>query len=78
MKLTIQEDLSVRETEVLIRCTRLDQRLQKMVGQIRQYGTCLTGYQESRQFQLPLESVCYLESADGRTFLYQEKEVYTC
>lgn len=78
MKLTIQEDGSVRETEITIRCACLDQRLQKLVGQIRQYGFCLTGYQESRQFQLPLETICYLESIDGKTFLYQEKELYTC
>ena len=33
---------------------------------------------DSRQFQLPLESIYYLESTDGTTFVYQEKEVYAC
>lgn len=78
MKLTIHEDPSVHETEITIRCARLDQPLQKLVGQIRQFGSSLTGYQENRQFQLPLESICYFESIDGKTFLYQEKEVYLC
>ena len=33
---------------------------------------------DSRQFQLPLETIYYLESTDGTTFLYQGKEVYAC
>lgn len=78
MKLTIHEDPSASETEITIHCPCLDSRLQKLVRQIRQYSFCLTGYQDSRQFQLPLESIYYLESTDGTTFLYQEKEVYAC
>lgn len=78
MKLTIHEEPSVKETEITICCSYLDKRLQRLVGQIRQYSHFLVGYQESRQYQLPLESVFYLESTDGTTFLYQEKEVYAC
>lgn len=78
MKLNIQEDLSLDETEITIRCPYLNDRLKRLVGQIRQYGSCLTGYQEKRQFQIPLESIYYLESTDGKTFLYQKKEVYIC
>lgn len=78
MKLNIQEDLSLGETEITIRCPYMDNRLKRLVEQIRQYSSCLTGYQETKQFQLPLESIYYLESVDGKTFLYQKKEVYTC
>lgn len=78
MKLNIQEDLSLDETEITIRCPYLNDRLKRLVEQIRQYGSCLTGYQENRQFQIPLESIYYLESTDGKTFLYQKKEVYIC
>lgn len=78
MKLTIHEDPSADETEITIRCPFLDSRLKRLVHQIRPYDSCLTGYQDSRQFQLPLESIYYLESTDGTTFLYQEKEVYAC
>lgn len=78
MKLTIHEDPSAGETEITIRCPFLDSRLKHLVQQIRQYDFCLTAYQDSRQFQLPLESIYYLESTDGTTFVYQEKEVYAC
>lgn len=78
MKLTIHEDPSAGETEITIHCPFLDSRLKRLVHQIRQYDSCLTGYQDSRQFQLPLETIYYLESTDGTTFLYQEKEVYAC
>lgn len=78
MKLTIHQDRSVRETEVQIHCAELTARLQKMIEQICQFGFSLTGYQQKREFQLPLETICFIDSTDGRTFLYQEKEVYEC
>ena len=78
MKLNIQEDQSLGETEITIRCPYLSDRLKRLVEQIRQYSSCLTGYQENRQFQIPLESIYYLESTDGKTFLYpMEKPFFT-
>ena len=38
----------------------------------------LVGYQEQREFHLPLESIYYADSADSKTFLYQEQAVYQC
>lgn len=78
MKLTIHQDLSVPETEIIINCAGIDPRLQQLIEQIRQYGFTLTGYQENREFHLPPESIFFIDSTDGRTFLYQEKAVYEC
>ena len=74
MKLNIQEDQSLGETEITIRCPYLNNRLKRLVEQIRQYGSCLTGYQENRQFQIPLESIYYLESTDGKPFFTRRKK----
>ena len=38
----------------------------------------LVGYQEQREFHLPLESIYYVDSTDSKTFLYQEQAVYQC
>lgn len=78
MKLTIHQDLSVSETEITIHCASIDSRLQQLIEKIRQYGFSLTGYQENREFQLPLDTIYFIDSVDGRTFLYQETEVYEC
>lgn len=78
MKLTIHHDLSISETEITIYCASIDSRLQQLIEKIRQYGFSLTGYQENREFQLPLDTIYFIDSVDGRTFLYQETEVYEC
>ncbi len=78
MKLTIHQDLAIPETEIVINCAQMDTRLWHLAGLIRQYGFSLTGYQDGKEFQLPLEQVYYIDSVDGKTFLYLEKEVYSC
>jgi len=78
MKLTLIQDLAVPETEITIRCTGVDARLQRLIDHIRQYGFSITGYQENKEYQLPLETIFYMDSADGRTFLYQKESVYEC
>lgn len=78
MKLTIQQDPTVPETEVILRCPVLDPRLESLVAHIRQYSFVLVGYQEQREFRLPLESIYYMDSTDSKTFLYQKQAVYQC
>lgn len=78
MKLSILQDLNIPETEIIIKCSHVDARLQQLIDQIRQHSFSLTGYQEDREFQLPLEQIYFIESVDGKTFLYLEKEVYSC
>lgn len=78
MKLTIHQELDIPETEIIINCAHVDARLQRLIELIRQHGFSLTGYQEGKEFQLPLEQIYFMDSVDGRTFLYLEKEVYFC
>lgn len=78
MKLTIQQDPALAETEVILRCPVLDARLESLISHIRQYSFVLVGYQEQWEFHLPLESIYYMDSTDGKTFLYQKAQVYQC
>ncbi len=78
MKLMLIQDLAVPETEITIRCAGVDTRLQRLIDHIRQYGFSITGYQENKEYQLALETLLYIDSADGRTFLYQKDGVYEC
>lgn len=78
MKLIIHQDRQISETEITIRCAHMDSRLEQLAGHIRQFSFSLTGCQEDKEFQLPLEQIYFMDSADGKTFLYLEKEVYYC
>ncbi len=76
MKLTLYEGLPVQETEIDIRCRSVDGRLSHLIDHIRQYSFTLEGKIGERSHYLPLEEICYIDSADGRTFLYSGNQVY--
>ena len=78
MKLTIHQDPGIPETEIIINCAHMDVRIQHLIALIRQHSFSLTAYQEEKEFQLPLEQIYFIDSVDGKTFLYLEKEVYFC
>ncbi|MBD5506370.1 MAG: LytTR family transcriptional regulator [Lachnospiraceae bacterium] len=78
MKLTIHQDLDIPETEIIINCAHMDLRIQRLIALIRQHSFSITAYQEEKEFQLPLEQIYFIDSVDGKTFLYLEKEVYSC
>ena len=77
MKLTIHQDLKFSETEITVSCAAVDSRLERLIRLIRQHSFSLTGYADGCEYQLAAEQICYIESVDGKTFFYLEKEVYS-
>ena len=78
MKLTIEQNLDIRETEILVRCALVDDRLRVLLEQIRLYGFSIAARQGERRLQVALEDIFYIESVDDRTFLYVEGDVLEC
>lgn len=76
MKLTLREGLDLSETEIEIRCRIADPRLRRLIDYIRQYSFTLEGRIGETSYYLPAEEIIYIDSADGRTFLYSGKNVY--
>lgn len=76
MKLSINQSLEIKESEIIINCTVMDDRLKKLINMIRQYYFSLQGIKGSESYTIPLEEILYIDSADGKTFLYCSSEVY--
>lgn len=76
MKITVNKNLSITENEIIINCFTVDNRLQHLIDNIKQYTITLQGYQNNEIFQIPLEHILYIDSIDGKTFLYCSKQVY--
>lgn len=76
MKLLIEEGALVTETEVEIRCQFIDQRLQTLIQHIRQYSFSLECFKEQSTCYIPSEKIYYIESVDGKSFVYCQKSVY--
>ena len=76
MKLTIQQDISISENEIIIRCAHVDAGLQRMIDCIRQFSFSLEGVKDGQIYQVPLENILYIDTVDRSTFLYDEESSY--
>ena len=77
MKLSIHQDERIAETEIIINCAYMDERLQKLADYIRQFSFSLEGESDGKQYQIPIEQIFYIESVDNKTFLYDCERAYS-
>lgn len=78
MKLLIEQSLDCKETVIKITCGIMDERLKRLVEQIRLYSFSIIGKKEGASIPVPLEQIYYFDTAENKTFLYVEKDIYEC
>ena len=78
MKLTINQNGSQGESEIIINCPYVDKTLKKIINYITQFTFTLEGELDSKVYQLPIDSIYYMESVDGKTYLYDKANSYFC
>lgn len=78
MKLLIEQSLDCRETEIRITCGLMDERLKRLVEQIRLFSFSVLAQKDGGTIPVALEEIYYFDSVEGKTFLYLEKDVYRC
>ena len=76
MKLEITQDEQLKETEINIRCARMDEKMSALVSAIRLLDNQLTGTLNGETYLLDARDIYYIDTVDKRTFLYAEKLVY--
>lgn len=76
LKLTINQSLDIKENEIIVNCSTIDSRLQHLLQYIRQYSFSLTGVENNEIYQVPIEKILFIDSTDGKSFLYSTKKVY--
>lgn len=77
MRFTINQDLNFTETEIIMNCAYLDERLNRLANYIRQYTFSIEGFIEERVYQVPIDNIFYMESVDGKTFFYDKENAYS-
>ena len=75
MKLTLEQQSNV-ETEIIIRYSVMDQRLQRLVEEIRTGEFTLPCKVGIAVFAVPADTAYYMESVDGKTFVYTDNKEY--
>lgn len=76
MKIVINTDESLQDTEVSISCRQLTPQIEKILSTLRIMDKQLTANKSAETYILDAEQVYYVESVDKKTFLYTAKEVY--
>lgn len=76
MKITLNQDPSFPETEVIINCPQADEDVLRLVAMLRIHQKKLVGILEGERHLLDVKDILYADTADKRTFLYTGKDVY--
>lgn len=76
MKVSVVECPDLDQTEVLVRCPRLDAQVSRLVELLRLSGARLTGEKDGQTCILDEDDVLYIDTVDRGTFLYTADGVY--
>lgn len=76
MKVSINENPDIRETEVVIHCNKADEMIEKIISAVRMVSGRLCGSLDGVIYQIDLSEILYIESVNRKTFLYTEKQIY--
>lgn len=76
VKVTVKEDHGLEEDEVIIHCSYMDERIKKLVDYVRQFVFSLEGESDGKIYRIPIDDLCYIDSVDVKTFLYETKNAY--
>lgn len=76
MDVRIEQIGNKSEELVLIRCTAVTEEVREIETFVKSRQGCLTGVAEQKRYEIAVTDVCYVESVDGKTFLYTKDRVY--
>lgn len=76
MKITIHQREGLQETEVIIRCAKMEPRIRDLAEYIRQSASSLEGRVDDATYYVPLDSILYIDSVEKKTFFYDKDRVY--
>ena len=76
LKIVINEDKSIEETEVIINCRQTDEQILRICAGLRMFDKKVTGVLDEQIFLLNISDILYIETVDRKTFLYTAGQVY--
>lgn len=76
MDVAIEQIGKEKKELVLIRCHAVTEEVLEIRDFVKSRQGMLTGVKDSKQYKIPLPDIYYIESVDGRTFLYTKEQVY--
>ena len=75
MKIIINENREIEETEIIINCRQADEQILRICAGLRMLDKKITGLHECQTFLCSAADVLYIDTVDRKTFLYTESQV---
>ncbi len=76
MDVYIEEIEKEKEELVLIRCHAVTEEVREIEAFVKSRQGSLTGTLDAKQYEIAVTDIYYIESVDGKTFLYTKDRLY--
>ena len=76
MNINIQEDASLSELEIQIRCPKVDEQILKILATLHALDKKVTGEKNGQLYLLEAKNILYIDTVDKKTFFYSKNDVY--
>ena len=76
MNVRIEQVGNEHDELVLIRCRAVTDEVREIESFVKSRAGSLTGTSDAKQYEIAVTDICYIESVDGKTFLYTGDDVY--
>lgn len=75
MRIEVETDKALRETEVIVRCRAVDGHIEAIVAGLRMHDSRIVGTRDGAKAVIAVGDILYVESVDARTFAYTRDAV---
>jgi len=76
LKIIIEQSNIYSEVEITIKCSSIDESLEKLISSIRLYSSTISGKKDDKIYFLKPEDVLYFDTVDEKVFIYTADNVY--
>lgn len=76
MKITINIDENLKDTEIVVNSSSLSPMLEQIIATLRIIDQQMLVSREQEEFILDVAKIVYVESVDRKTFVYTKENVY--
>lgn len=76
MKIIIDIDENVSETEITISCNQLTDEVENIIATLRIMNQQMLVYKDNENYLLDVSSISYVETLERKTFVYAEDDLF--
>ncbi|MPM87461.1 hypothetical protein SDC9_134557 [bioreactor metagenome] len=76
MKINIEQSSDYTEVEITIKCSSIDDGLEKLLSSLRLYGSTVSCKKDNKVYFLKPEGIFYFDTVDEKVFIYTVDCVY--